>query len=102
METPGTGDASRTPRALIFTCSTTSLKSPFKFGSRALRATRLWPWASRTACDSQPIQSQMPSRDVAGIGSRSVVVILERSDLRFGVSRYHTTWRVERFGHIVV
>src|ERR1700693_1975725 len=50
----------------------------------------------------QPIQSQMPSRDVPRIGSSPVVVVLERSNLRFGVSRYRTTWRVERFGHIIV
>src|SRR5437899_1866944 len=50
----------------------------------------------------QPIQSQMPSGDVARIGSRSVVVVLERSNLRFGVRRYRAMWRVERLGHVVV
>src|SRR5882724_4879586 len=50
----------------------------------------------------QPIQSQTPSRDILRIGSSSVVVVLERSNLRFGVSRYRTTWRVERFGHLIV
>src|SRR5580658_1271246 len=44
----------------------------------------------------------MPSRDIPRIGSSSVVVVLERSNLRFGVSRYRTTSRVERFGHIIV
>ena len=52
--------------------------------------------------EAQAIQSQMPSRDVPGIGSSSVVVIPEWSNLRFGVSGYCTTWRVERFGHIIV
>src|SRR5207244_9759366 len=50
----------------------------------------------------QPIQSQMPAGDVAGIGSRSVVVVLKWSNLRSGVSRYRTMWRVKRFGHVVV
>src|SRR5450631_1057114 len=50
----------------------------------------------------QPIQSQMPSGDIPRIGSSSVVVIPERSNLRLGVSRYRATWRVERFGHIIV
>src|SRR4029077_1635623 len=50
----------------------------------------------------EPIQSYVPSGDVAGIGSRSVVVVFELSNLRFGVSRYHATWRVERFGHFVI
>src|SRR6266849_3919820 len=50
----------------------------------------------------QPIQSQMPFRDIPRIGSGSVVVVFERSNLRFGVSRRRTTWRVERFRDIIV
>src|ERR1700676_1264161 len=50
----------------------------------------------------QPIQSQMPSRDIPSIGSSSVVVVLERRNLRLGVSRYRTTRRVDSFGHIIV
>src|ERR1700693_2251995 len=55
-----------------------------------------------THAGSQPIQSQMPSRDIPSIGSSAVVVVLELGNLRFGVSRYRTMWRVERFGHVIV
>src|SRR5437660_2203625 len=34
---------------------------------------------------SEPIQSQIPSRNIGGIRSSSVVVVLERGNLRFGV-----------------
>ena len=34
---------------------------------------------------SKPIQSQFPSRNIARIGSRSVIVVLERGNLRFSV-----------------
>src|ERR1700687_1225468 len=45
---------------------------------------------------SEPIQSQFPSRNIAGIGSSSVVVVLERSNLRFGVGGHPAIYRVER------
>src|ERR1700674_2097744 len=51
---------------------------------------------------SEPIQSQFPSRNIAGIRSSSVVVVLERGDLRFGVCGHPTVYRIERFRHVIV
>src|SRR5713226_540488 len=55
-----------------------------------------------THAGGQPIQSKMPYRDIPRIGSSAVVVVFERSNLRFCVSRCRTTWRVERFRDIIV
>src|SRR5580698_2217340 len=51
---------------------------------------------------SEPIQSQFPSRNIAGIGSSSVVVVLERGNLRLGISRYPASSRVECFRNVIV
>src|ERR1700729_4315261 len=51
---------------------------------------------------SEPRQSQFPSGNIAGIRSRSVVVILERGNLLFGVGRYATTHRVQSFCNVIV
>ena len=40
---------------------------------------------------SEPLQRQFPYRNIAGIRSRSVVVVLERGNLRFGVGGHPTS-----------
>src|ERR1700676_332654 len=55
-----------------------------------------------TLAGGQPIQSQMPSRDIPRIWSSSVVIVPERSNLRFVVRRHHTISRVKRFCHVIV
>src|SRR5579864_4949363 len=51
---------------------------------------------------SESVQSQFPSRNVAGIRSSSVVVVLERGNLRFGVGGYCAVYRVERLCNVIV
>src|SRR4029077_9712020 len=51
---------------------------------------------------SEPIQSQIPSRNIARIGSSSVVVVPERGNLRFVVGGHSTISRVECFCHIII
>src|ERR1035438_4337926 len=51
---------------------------------------------------SEPIQSQFPSRNIARNGSSSVVVVLERGNLRSGVGGHPAIYRVERFCNIIV
>src|SRR6266852_5512044 len=51
---------------------------------------------------SEPIQSQIPSRNIARIRSSSVVVVLERGNLRFGVGGHSTTSRVKCFRHVII
>src|SRR6266446_9545668 len=51
---------------------------------------------------SEPIQSQFPSRNIAGIWSRSVVVVLERGNLRFGVGGHPASSRVKCLCNVIV
>src|SRR5439155_18413597 len=51
---------------------------------------------------SQPAQGQIPSGNVAGIRSSSVVVVLERGNLRFGVGGYPASSRVQSLCNVVV
>src|SRR3984885_9673589 len=44
---------------------------------------------------SEPIQGEIQSRYVARVGSGSVVVVLDRGNLRFCVRGHHTISRVE-------
>src|SRR4029077_12735138 len=67
------------------------------------KASREIPNIKRNAqARSEPIQSQIPSRNIARIGSGSVVVVLERGNLRFGVGGHSTTSRVECFRHVII
>src|ERR1700677_1843091 len=51
---------------------------------------------------SEPSQSQFPPGNIAGIRSRSVVAILERGNLRFGIARYTPIHRVQSFCNVIV
>src|ERR1700693_390336 len=51
---------------------------------------------------SDPIQSQFPSGNIVRIGSNSVVVVLERGNLRFVVCGYAAIRRVQSFCNVIV
>src|SRR5258708_19200758 len=51
---------------------------------------------------SEPIQSQIPSRNIGGIRSSSVVVVLERGNLRFGVGGHGAIFRVKCLRHVII
>src|ERR1700730_11958742 len=51
---------------------------------------------------SEPIQSQFPSRNIARVGSSSVVVVLERGNLRFGVGGHPASSRVKCLCNVIV
>src|SRR6267154_6329615 len=51
---------------------------------------------------SEPIQSQFPSRNIAGIRSSSVVVVLKRGNLRFGVGGHPASSRVKCLCNVIV
>src|SRR4029077_5036677 len=50
----------------------------------------------------EPVHSEIPSGNISRIRSSSVVVVLERGYLRFGVCGHSTIFRVERLCHIIV
>ena len=48
-----------------------------------------------TQAGGEPVLSQMPSGNIAGIGRGSVMVVLDRGDLRFSIGGHRTISRVE-------
>src|SRR6267154_24409 len=50
----------------------------------------------------EPVYGEIPSGNISRIRSSSVVVVVQRSNLRFGVCGHPTISRVERFCYIVV
>ena len=51
---------------------------------------------------SEPLQRQSPSRNIARIRSSSVVVVIERGNLRFRVGGHSTIRRVQCFRNVIV
>src|SRR5229473_5789478 len=50
----------------------------------------------------EPVYSEIPSGNIARIRSSSVVVVLQRCNLRFSICGHSTISRVKRFCHIIV
>src|SRR5262245_65890973 len=55
-----------------------------------------------TQAGSEPVESQTPFWNIAGVGSGSVVIILERGNLRFGVGWHQAISRIQSFGNIII